>query len=496
VTTCLTRTATIFRVLAITLAALTFAACAPTEEPQGIWGKLWKIEVGPNYKAPEMKVTDEYRAQLTPEQAASLADLPWWQVFNDPALQNLIEQALTHNYSLQVAVANVSQARSMVWVAASPLYPQAGYQAFAGRQKTFFPFEEAGGNVTFNAFGALLNMVWELDVWGRVRRSTEAARAQMFAQEDVRRGVMLTLVSDVATDYYSLLELDREMAIAHESSKVYKQTLDLFTDRFNIGKDSKLPVARAEANYQSSLADIARLQRAIFQEENAISVLTGAYPEAIQRGAELTAQQAPSTPLGLTTALMRRRPDLLQAEQNMIGSNAMVGVAVANFFPTIGVSALYGGQSPKIGDVFDERFSIWNILGNMTGPIFQGGALLYTYYAQQAYWDATVAQYKQTVLVAFEEVSDALIAQQTLVTQRTALEGRVSALKEAVELAFLRYNAGRASYFEVLEAEQQLFPTQDALAQTQRDQLLAVVSLYKALGGGWNLSDAQWVQRH
>ncbi len=487
-------TASLSKVLALMFAVIAIAGCAPTEEPQGIWGKLWKIEVGPDYKTPQMKVTDEYRSQLTPEQAASLADLPWWQVFNDPALQNLIEQSLTHNYSLQVAVANVSQARSMVWVAASPLYPQAGYQAFAGREKTFMPFEEAGGNITFNAFGALLNMVWELDVWGRVRRSTEAARAQLFAQEDIRRGVMLTLVSGVATAYYSLLELDREMAIAQESSKVYKQTLDLFTDRFNIGKDSKLPVARADANYQSSLADIPRLQRAIFQEENAISVLTGAYPASIQRGAELTAQQVPTTPLGLTTDLTRRRPDLMQAEQNMIGANAMVGVAMANFFPTIGVSALYGGQSPHIGDVFDERFSIWNILGDMTGPIFQGGALLYSYYAQQAYWDATVAQYKQTVLIAFQEVSDALIAQQTLVTQRTALEGRVSSLKEAVELALLRYNAGRASYFEVLEAEQLLFPTQDALAQTDRDQLLAVVNLYKALGGGWNLTDAQWSQ--
>lgn len=490
------RISTVSKTLALVLAMITIAGCSPTEEPQGIWGKLWKIEVGPDYQRPELQVSDEYRSQVTPEQAASLADLPWWQVFNDPALQSLIGQALTHNYDLQVAVANVDQARSMVWVAASPLYPQLGYQAFAGREKTFFPFSEAGGNVTFNAFAGLLSAVWELDVWGRVRRSTEAARAQLYAQADIRRGVMLTLVSDLAANYYSLLELDRELAIAQESSKVYKQTLDLFTARFNIGKDSKLPVARAEANYQFSLADIARLQRAIAQEENAISVLTGAYPESIRRGAELTAQQVPVTPLGLTTDLMQRRPDLMQAEQNMMNANALIGVSVANFFPTIGVSALYGGQSPKIGDVFDEKFSIWNVIGDVTGPIFTGGALLYSYYAQQAYWEATVAQYRQTVLVAFQEVSDALIAQQTLVTQRTALEARVASLKEAVDLSLLRYNVGRSSYFEVLEAEQLLFPTQDALAQTQRDQLLAVVNLYKALGGGWNLTDAQWVQGH
>ena len=178
----------------------------------------------------------------------------------------------------------------------------------------------------------------------------------------------------------------------------------------------------------------------------------------------------------------------------MIGANAQVGVAVANFFPRIGLSALYGGQSQNIGDVVDNSFSIWNIAGNLAGPIFQGGQILETYYAQQAFWEGTIAQYKQTVLVAFQEVSDSLIAQETLVAQRTALQDQVVSLKEAVDLSLLRYNAGRASYFEVLEAEQLLFPAQDALAQTQRDQLLAVVSLYKALGGGWDLSDTQWTK--
>lgn len=481
------------KMLVVMLAGLVFAGCSPIQEPQGIWAKLWKIEVGPDYRTPEVSADDEYRSQLTPQQAASLADLPWWRVFKDPALQTLIEQALIHNYDLQVAVANVEQARSMVWVAASPLYPQLGYQAFAGREKTFFPFNEGAGNVTFNAFGGLLSAVWELDVWGRVRRSTEAARARLYAQEDIRRGVMLTLISDVAGAYYSLLELDKELAIARESAGVYKETRDLFIARFNIGKDSRLPVARAEANYQFSLADIARLQRAITQEENAISVLTGTYPRSIQRGAELVAQQVPAAMPGRAADLIRRRPDIMRDEQLMINANALIGVAVANFFPTIGVSAFYGGQSPTIGDVFEEKFSIWNVLGNVTGPIFTGGALLFSYYAQQAYWEATVAQYRQTVLIAFREVSDALVAQQTLVNQREALEARVVSLKEAVDLSLLRFNVGRSSYFEVLEAEQLLFPTQDALAHTRRDQCLAVVNLYKALGGGWNLTDAQWV---
>lgn len=177
----------------------------------------------------------------------------------------------------------------------------------------------------------------------------------------------------------------------------------------------------------------------------------------------------------------------------MISANAEVGVAIANFFPRVGLSALYGNQSPRIEDFFSNDFSIWNIAAGIVGPIFQGGRILETYHAQQAFWDGSIAQYKQIILIAFQEVSDALIAQQTLVAQRAALEHQVGALQESVELSLLRYNVGRASYFEVLEAEQLLFPAQDALAQTQRDQLLAVVALYKALGGGWNLSNAQWI---
>jgi outer membrane protein, multidrug efflux system len=484
------------RLPAFLLVVFCIAGCSPTAEPKGIWGKLWGIEVGPDYKRPEVKPVEDFRSQIGPSEATSLADLGWWQVFNDKALQGLIVAALEHNYDLELAADRVEQSRALVGVAASQLYPQIGYQGFAGREKAFTPLEQAGGNITFNAFGGLLSLVWELDVWGRIRRSTEAARANLFAQEYVRRGVMLTLVSDVAGSYFSLLELDRELAIAQESSRTYKHTLDLFTQRYQFGRDSKLPVARAQAAYDSSLASIASLKRAIVQQENAISILLGAYPEEIPRGAQLTEQATPRPPLGLTTNVMQRRPDILQAEQNVEGSNAQVGVAIAGFFPRFGLSALYGAQSPHMNHLLDSSFSIWNIAGGLAGPIFQGGQILETYYAQQALWEGTIAQYKQTVIVAFREVSDALIAQTTLVEQRQALEHQVASLRESVELSLLRYNAGRASYFEVLEAEQLLFPAEDALAQTQRDQLLVVVSLYKALGGGWSLSDTQWTQAH
>jgi multidrug efflux system outer membrane protein len=484
----------ILGLFAFLLAIAGIVGCSPTAEPQGFWGKVWRLEVGPDYKRPQLDLVKDFRSELGPSEANSLADLPWWRVFNDKALQSLIAEALAQNYDLQLAAARVEQARALVWVAASELYPQLGYQVFAGREKTFIPTEQAGGNLTFNTFGGFLNATWELDVWGRIRRSTEAARANLFAQEDVRRGVMLTLVSDVASGYFSLLELDLELAIAQESSRVYKQTLDLFTQRFEYGQDSKLPVARAQAAFDSSLAKIAALNRAITQQENALSVLLGSYPQAIERGTQLTAQSMPRTPVGLTTDLVRRRPDLLAAEQNMIGANAEIGVAVANFFPRIGLSALFGAQSPNIDDVLDSSFNIWRIAGAVTGPIFQGGRILQSYYAQQAFWDGTIAQYKQTVLVAFKEVSDSLIAQDTLATQRIALQHQVASLRESVDLALLRYNVGRSSYFEVLEAEQLLFPAEDALAQTQRDQLLAVVDLYKSLGGGWNLTNSEWMR--
>jgi outer membrane protein, multidrug efflux system len=468
------------RSLAALLTACAIAGCA----------------VGPIYKGPEVQLASQFRSQVGPSEATSIADLPWWNVFNDKTLQSLIVDALTNNYDLRVAVTRIEQARALVGVAQADFYPQIGYQGVAGRDKAFVPLESSSGNVTFNTFGNLLSAAWELDVWGRIRHTTEAARASLYSQEYVRRGVMLTLVSSVAESYFSLIEFDRELMIARESSETYRQTLDLFTSRFRAGRDSKLGVVRAQAAYDSSSASIANLTRAIGQQENALSVLLGGFPKAIDRGIALTAQVAPPTPTGLTTELLKRRPDILQAEQGMIGANAELGIAVANFYPRIGLGALFGGQSPKIDDMFKSEFNIWSIGGSITGPIFQGGRLKSAYRAQEAYWDQTIAQYKQTIIVAFRETSDALIARQTLVDQCAAIQSQVVALREAAGIATERYGAGRASYFEVLEAEQQLFPAESALAQTQRDQLVAVVNLYKALGGGWNLKDDEWAQPH
>ena len=449
--------------------------------------------VGPRYERPQVEPAPAFRFQIGPAEAASIADLPWWAIFSDKSLQKLITQALTNNYDLRIAVARVERARSLVGVARSELYPQVSAEGIATREESFVPSERLGGNITYNTFGAALKSVWELDLWGRIRHSTEAARANLYAAQDVRRGVMLTLVSEVATNYFSLIELDRELSIANDSAARYRQTLDLFTARFQAGRDTKIAVTRAQAAYDSAIAAMARLRRAIGQQENAISTLLGTYPRAIDRGTVLTDQLLPLSPPGLTTDLLQRRPDIQQLEQVMIGANAQLGVAVANFFPRIGLSALFGTRGPQIDDMFKRDFNVWSIGAVLSSPIYQGGRLRADYEAQRAFWDETVLQYKQAVMGAFRETSDALLAQQTLVDQRGGLQSQANALSDAVDLVLSRYDAGRSNYFEVLDAEQQLFPALDALAQTQRDQLLAVVGLYKALGAGWQVSESDWV---
>ena len=470
----------------VTLAAMVlFAGCAPTAEPRGLLGRLWHFEVGPDYRRPGVDMPDDFRGRLGPAEAETFADLPWWQVFGDEVLQDLVRRALAGNYNLQRAVASVEQARAQVGIAASQLYPQLGYQGSAEREKIFltpnFP------STTFNIFQGALNVAWEIDLWGRIRRATEAARAQFWASEEARRGVVITLVSDVATGYFQLLEQERELAIAHESADTYQRTLEVFTQRYLGGTDTKISTSRAEANLQASIASIAALQRQITQQEDAISVLLGTNPGPIERGIPLVDQTTPETPPGLTTAVLRRRPDIREAEQNMINANAQIGVAVANFFPVLGLSALYGNSGSKISNVFKDGASVWNIAANLSGPIFQGGNLIQSYYAQQAFWDEMIADYRATIVEAFREVADALAAQVWLEEQRKAQEAQVAALLEAVELSLASYEVGVSDYIGVLDAEQQLYPAENSLAQTQLNQLLAVVNLYKALGGGWDV---------
>lgn len=441
--------------------------------------------VGPDYAKPDVPAPQAFRGATDAHAGpTSFADAPWTDVFTDPALRSLIEAGLANNQDLQVAAARIARARAMVGVAKSEKQPQVSYNVGGGGADTFTADTNSVGTTTVGSIGGALQLAWEFDVWGRIRRSTESAQANLMAEEDIRRGVQLTLVGEIAAGYYRLLELDREMAIAEDSARVYGQTFDLFNKRFEGGRDSRLPVDRSQAAVESSTAKVEEIRRLVAIQENALSVLVGGYPGAIARGQSLLDQPLPQTATGSTTALLQRRPDVLAAEQRMIQANADVGVAIANKFPRIGLSALVGGIDANVEGNW-SGFGVWNAALSAAGPIFTGGRLESIEQERRAHFQETVAQYRQTVLTAFQETSDALAAQDTLARRRAALERQVESLRRSSDLALTRFDSGRASYFEVLEAQQQLFPVEDQLAQTRRDQLVATVNLYKALGGGW-----------
>ena len=442
--------------------------------------------VGPDYKAPEIHEPESFRVDVPVEKGASLADLPWWKVFEDPELQKLVNRAIRENLDLRAAAARVEQSRAFIGVARSQLLPQVGYSGDFSRQKA--PFLPGSQPQTYNLFTGAFNLAWEIDLWGRIRRSSEAAEAQFWATEEAQRGILLSLVSGVAEAYFQLLKLDREKVIAEETVLAFQKSLDLFQQRYEGGVGSELAVARAEA----ALADVASLvpslDAQIMVAENALNVLLGQNPAEITRGKPLADQKTvPEVPAGIPSELLQRRPDLKQAQDRMISANASVGVSVANFFPRIGLSSLYGSASADLSDMLNGTPGVWNIAAALSGPIFTGGLNYRQYQGQVAAWEAEVAIFEQAVLEAFAEVSNLLTIQYSLRAQRRERERGVRALENAVDLSFLRYEIGLANYFEVIDAQQQLFPAQINLARTRTQQLTVVAQLYRALGGGWEL---------
>ncbi len=450
--------------------------------------------LGPRYRRPAVPTPETTRGEHGPGDAASLADSPWWAIFGDPPLQALIEEALRGSHDLRAAAARVEQARNQIAIARADLFPQVSYQGQAVRERTFVPgVRGSPGNVTFDSFLGTFNLAWEIDVWGRIRRATESARADYLAAEAARRGVLLTLVSDVAQAYFELLELDRELEITHSTTITFQDTVNLFQRRYVGGIGTLLEVSRAMAALTQARAGIPELERQVVVKENQLSTLLGRPPSDIAHGALPEGESpAPETPVGLPSQLLERRPDIQQAEQALVAANADVGVAVANFFPRLGLTSLYGGQSSELENLVKSAGNVWAIGGSLAGPLFQGGRLLASYRASSAAWEEAVERYEQATLQAFAEVSNALVARQKLKGVHAERTETVKALQTSVALSLQRYNDGIASYFEVLEAEQQLFPAELDLARTQRDELVAVVTLYRALGGGWRLAVPDW----
>ena len=437
--------------------------------------------VGPSYKRPSVPVPERFYGDERAAEARSLADAPWWDVFDDPILKALIDEALRNGFDARRAAARVEEARARFGIARSQFYPAVDYEGTWQRGRANRFFDPTGATQT--TWTADVGFSWELDLWGRIRRLSESARAQYLATEEGRRGILLSLVSDVAIAYMELRELDEEREIATRTTAAFQDTYDLFNRRLEGGAASALETSRAEASLGQVAAEIPEIERAIVARENQINFLLGRNPQPIPREGPLLALP-PDVPPGLPSTLLERRPDIRQAEQLLISANANVGVAKADFFPRLSLTGLFGGVSPELGDLFSHN-KIWNIGAGLVGPIFQGGRIKRSYEAAQAQWEQATIQYEAATANAFGEVSQALVDRTKLVETERQRARTVGAYQEAVRLANLRYTSGLSAYFEVLEAQQQLFPAEISLAQTRRDQLVAVVNLYRALGGGW-----------
>jgi multidrug efflux system outer membrane protein len=441
--------------------------------------------VGPNYEPPELPAPPSFRD--TPEAQASLADLAWWEVFHDEVMQSLVREALEHNRDLLTAVANVEFARDQAAVSRGELFPQAGYEGDAARGRNSFVGQPSPNPETTSSYLAALNVFWEVDVWGRIRRSTESARAQMLASDAVRQGVVLSLVTGVAQAYLELRELDFALEIAKRNVASFQETYDLFQRQYRGGVTSKLDPLRGEAALAQAASTVPDIERRIVAKENELSVLLGRPAAAIPRGNSLAEQVMPAeVPAGVPSLLLTRRPDLIEAEQTLIAANAQIGVAFAQFFPRIGLTAFRGAISSDLSQLLKSSNSAWALGSQAVGPIFTWGQTWYTWQAAKAANEAAVYQYQQSVLTALADVSNALTAREKVALQRAELERQVAALRESVRLAQVRYVGGLATYLEVLDAQQQLFPAELAYSQALRDERLAVVAIYRALGGGWS----------
>jgi multidrug efflux system outer membrane protein len=446
--------------------------------------------IGPDYTRPELPAPAEFREQ--PAATETLADLPWWEVFRDATLVALIHESLANNRDLAVAAANVETARYLAGVQRGELFPQLGYEADAARGYDTILGSPSPGRGDESDFLAAANLFWEIDVWGRIRRATEAARADLLATDSFRRGVVLSLVAGVAQAWFELLELDRELAIARESVTSFTETRDLFQRQFLGGVVSKLDSLRAEAALAQAAARVPALEQQIVAKENQLAVLLGRPAGPIPRGGALDQQpEPPEVPPGVPAMLLERRPDLIEAEEALVAANARIGQALADYFPRIGLTAVAGSLSTEVNELFDASTSFASVAGTALGPLFTFGQTTYTWKAAEAATDASRAAYEGAVLNALREVSDALTARQKLVAVRAEREREVAALRESVAVSRQRYLGGLATYLEVLDAQQQLYPAEFSLAQTERDQLLAVVALYRALGGGWNQAEPE-----
>ncbi|SBT07266.1 RND efflux system, outer membrane lipoprotein, NodT family [Candidatus Accumulibacter aalborgensis] len=445
--------------------------------------------VGPDYVRPPVDTPTAWR--LSEKDARDLANTLWWEQLGDPVLNDLVTTALRENKDLMIAAARVDQFAGNYGIVRSGLFPQLSASADARRQRDISAVViGAGGNEIYNSYNAVLNASWEIDIWGRIRRQTEAARAQLLASEEGRRGVILSLVGSVAGAYINLRDLDRQLEIARATAKSRGESYDIFKLRFEGGIISVLELSQNKSQYEEALASIPPLEKAIAQQENGLSVLLGRNPGPIPRGKDIDHLTLPVIPAGLPSDLLERRPDLRRTEQNLIAANALIGAARAAYFPTISLTGLFGYASTSLSNLFDGPNKVWSYGAPITMPLFTAGAIAGQVQAAEATQQQALFGYQKAIQEAFREVNDALVSQDRTREQLKAQRRQVEALQQYAATARLRYDNGYTSYIEVLDAERSLFNVQLQYTQTQQVEFQSMINLYLAMGGGW-VSEAE-----
>jgi len=448
---------------------------------------LTACTVGPDYHRPTVQSPASFRdLSENPQaqaQAASYADLPWWQVFQDPQLQEMIRTALKQNYDLQLATERITAARAQLAITRSSQFPQVqGNGSFTGGKESNF-------QTRFNFLILSADAAFQLDFFGKLRRATEAARAQLLATEDARQIVILTLVSDVASDYFALLQLDLQLQITHDTVAAQESSVKLTNLRLDHGVATRLDVLQAQQTLDTANAQIPDLERQIAQEENAISILLGNYPQAVPRGRTLVEQPLPpDVPPGMPSSLIERRPDIREAEQVLVAANAEIGVAKAQFFPQISLTGAGGGafgRSSAFSGLMSSQLGIWSYGAQVSQPIFTGGALRGNLKLAESQHQQALLAYQQAIQHAFGDVSDALIGYQKFHQVRVREEQTVADLQESVRLSNMRYTGGTTTFLEVLDGQRSLFSAELTLAQARGAEYQSLVQLYRSLGGGW-----------
>jgi len=437
---------------------------------------------GPDYEKPVVSVPDAYRFQLPADQVQNPS---WWNAYADPHLDALVQEALASNRDLRIASARVDEFAAILAGTRSQAFPQVGYGLSGNRSRAsedLIPGIVDNKSTTFNS---LLTASWEIDLWGRIRRETEAARANLLATEEARRGVTLTLISSVIAGYITLLDLDGQLRVAMATAEGRKKSVDLFQMRLDAGWISDFEMSQVRAEYESALQQIPGIRQAIATQEHALSVLVGRNPGAIERSDEPDPRFTPTVPAGLPSDLLLRRPDILQAEQQLIASNALIGAARALFFPRISLTGLFGFASGSLGNLFKGSSHTWSFTGDVAGPIYTGGGLTAAVDQAKARRDQSLANYELVIQNAFRDVEDSLADVRHSAEVRDIIRRRVETLRRGVELANERYENGYSDYLEVLDTERSLFNAELQLAAARGDYQRALVSLYRALGGDW-----------